>query len=149
MHGQKNIPSANTLIAGIIMSSPILHVSRIRVNEEFTLLTKSFLTWSSQMCMMRLPGKNWNITSWLPQYPRAQCVINFAHFAPFWWTASKLMQCLGSACVIRFDLMVVRALLKPDKEQEQWQSYKLGPTPHLRKHSQLTVLSYSWSAPPN
>ena len=32
MHGHKNIPSANPLFSGIIISSPYLHISTIRVN---------------------------------------------------------------------------------------------------------------------
>ena len=34
MHGHKNILSANPLFSGIIMSSPFLDISRIRVNYQ-------------------------------------------------------------------------------------------------------------------
>jgi len=38
MHGHKNIPSANPLFSGIIMSSPILHISTIRVKDTVSSL---------------------------------------------------------------------------------------------------------------
>ena len=42
MHGHKNIPSANPLFSGIIMSSPhILHVSRIRVKRDVALVLQT------------------------------------------------------------------------------------------------------------
>ena len=44
MHGHKNIPSANPLFSGIIMTHPILHISTIRVKIRKTSSIKHEIT---------------------------------------------------------------------------------------------------------
>jgi len=49
MHGHKNIPSANPLFSGIIMSSPYSHISTIRVKRSLPTLQRRGSCWSTEV----------------------------------------------------------------------------------------------------
>lgn len=107
---------------------------------------KGCLIWVTQVCMILLPGRNRNATSWLFQYLGAHCIIHLAccTASPFWWT-SRLIQHLGVECVIHFQQRVARSLLKATKGQKQWKVYTLGPTSDLWKYRQLTIYNVQYT----
>jgi len=110
---------------------------------------EEFLKSAVNACTMQLHGSKWNTTSCTFQCLRAHCIIHLARWtaSPFRWTATRLMQYLSDDGIIHFTLRVATSLLKPAQRQKQCTVYNLGPTPYLWNYNQLTVWSYTSSAP--